>query len=107
TGVYDVVIVADLNQQVNEGPTGEANNGGFTFRYRLDRPVLNSGTLTLNPGGLLSLEGAGTADIQWNGTGTSLDFPVPPPGSEMYIIPNITNLNDVHYGLIDPSLTNT
>lgn len=107
TGIYDVVIVADLNQQVDEGPAGEANNGSFVFNYRLDRPVLNSGTLTLNPGGLLSLEGAGTADIQWNGTGTSLDFPAPPPGSGMYIMPNVSSLNNVHYSLIDPTLTNT
>jgi ABC-type branched-subunit amino acid transport system substrate-binding protein len=107
TGIYKVVVVADLNQQVDEGPTGEANNGNYNFTYRLDRPVLNSGTLTLNPGGSLSLEGAGLADVQWNATGTSLDFPAPPAGSGMYIMSGVGTFNDVYYDLINTSLTNT
>jgi ABC-type branched-subunit amino acid transport system substrate-binding protein len=107
TGIYTVAIIADLNLEVDEGPAGEANNDDFVFRYRLDRPVLNQGTLTINPGGTLSLEGAGTADVQWNATGTSLDFPAPPAGSGMYIMTGVASLNDVHYDLINTTLTNT
>lgn len=107
TGIYSAIIVADLNQEINEGPDGEANNDDFIIVYRLDRAVLNSGTLTLNPGGTLSLEGAGAADVQWNATGTSLDFPSPPGGSGMYIITGVATLNDVYFALINPSLANT
>lgn len=107
TGIYSVPIIADLNQEVNEGPAGEANNADFLYRYRIDRPVLNSGTLTLNPGGTLSLEGAGVADVQWNAAGTSLDFPAPPAGSGMYIITGVGGFSDVHYDLINTTLTTT
>lgn len=104
TGFYSVVIVADLNNQVNEGPAGEANNGAFIFNYKLDRPVLNTATVTLNPGLALTLEGSGPVDVQWNGSGSSLDFPSPPAGSGMYLITGVGNLNDVHYDLINPAL---
>lgn len=103
TGFYSVVIVADLNNQVNEG-AGEANNGSFVFSYKVDRPVLNSATVTLNPGNALTLEGSGPIDVQWNATGTSLDFPSPPAGSGMYVIVGVSSLNDIHYALINPAL---
>ena len=106
-GIYEVAIVADLNQEVNEGTAGEANNFSYQFRYRLDRPVINSGTLTLNPGSSFSLEGAGTADVRWTNAGDGLRFPQPPAGSGMYIITGVASMNEAHYGLIHPELATT
>ena len=107
TGLYGIVIVADLNQQVDEGPGGEANNFDFVFNYKVDRPILNTGTLTLNPGGTLNLEGSGTVDLNWNGAGTSLDFIAPPAGSGMYLITDVAGINAVHYDKINPALATT
>lgn len=105
TGPQAVVIIADLNSQVDEGPGGEANNNGFTYNYVLDRSILNAGTLTFNPGGVLNLEGAGTADVMWNAGGTALDFVAPvPAGSGMFILTGLNSIEQVHYNMIDPAL---
>ena len=106
TGPQSILIIADLNNQVNEGPAGEANNNTFTYNYMVDRPILNTGTIILNPGGTLNLEGAGTNDVMWNGAGNSLDFIAPPPGSGMYIIENVNSLQEIHHGMIDTSKAN-
>lgn len=46
TGFYSTTIVADLNNEVNEGG-GEANNGSFLFNYRLDHGTASAGQITL------------------------------------------------------------
>lgn len=66
-----VPIVADLNNQVNEGAAGEANNSLTLFTYMIDMPITGSGTTILSPGGTLTLDG-GTPDIQWDVSGTNL-----------------------------------
>lgn len=104
TGPQSVVIVADLNNEVDEGPAGEANNTDFVFSFMRDRTILNASTLTLNPGGSLTLEGAGPIDIQWNATGTSLDAQ---NGAGMYIMTGISSIEQVHYDMIDTTLTTT
>lgn len=71
TGFFETAIVADLNNQVNEGAIGEANNTTFVFRYRVDQPsiVQNSATLTLDQS--IDLEG-GTADLRLDANGLNI-----------------------------------
>ncbi|MBC8099436.1 MAG: ABC transporter substrate-binding protein, partial [Armatimonadetes bacterium] len=42
TGNFETAIVADLNNEVAEGGTGEANNGAFVHRYRIDQPSVTN-----------------------------------------------------------------
>jgi ABC-type branched-subunit amino acid transport system substrate-binding protein len=71
TGNYSVVIVADLNDQVQEGPQGEANNDDFVFNYRLDRQLILINSATLPTGTPIDLEGNVTPipDLQYTGAG--------------------------------------
>ncbi len=71
TGSYEVVIVADLNDEVAEGPAGEANNDDFIFRYTIDRQLILINSTTLGSGASLDLEGNVTPvnDIQYTGAG--------------------------------------
>ena len=66
TGSQNIVIVADLNDQVPEGATGEANNGNYIFNYLADAAVFSSGSLTLADGASVSLD-SGSLDIMWSG----------------------------------------
>ena len=70
TGLYEVAIVADLNQQVNEGPTGEANNT-FSFSYKLDQILFLINSTTLGSGSSIDLDPglATTPDLQYTGAG--------------------------------------
>jgi uncharacterized protein YgiM (DUF1202 family) len=68
TGNFEAVIVADLNQQVNEGTAGEANNSAFIYRYRLDRPYLQNAA-SVPSGGTLDLDLNGIADINYTAGG--------------------------------------
>lgn len=97
TGPQNVIIVADLNNQLDEGPAGEANNIAYTYSYIADRPILNARTLTLNPGSTLNLEGVGTDDLSWNGN--SLDA-----HAGMYLLSGVSSFNQVHRDFIEPSL---
>ncbi len=58
TGNFNVIIVADLNDQVAEGPAGEANNDDFTLNYRLDRQAILINSTSLSIGNAIDLEGA-------------------------------------------------
>ena len=100
TGQQTVVIVADLNNQVNEGPNGEANNTTFQYTYTVDRPVTNTGTITMNQGSTLNLEGSGLIDILWDVS----DNLIQQNGTLMYVMSGITSLDQVHYDKIDPAL---
>lgn len=100
TGPQNVVIVADLNRQVNEGPQGEANTESFVFSYVADRAIQTPGgqaSLIITPGSGVTLDG-GAADFNW--TGQEL---IAQNGARINII-NITDLNQVHYDLIDANL---
>jgi ABC-type branched-subunit amino acid transport system substrate-binding protein/uncharacterized protein YgiM (DUF1202 family) len=55
TGNFEVVIIPDLNQQVDEGPIGEANNYSFVYRYRIDRPATTN-VASLVVGSTLALD---------------------------------------------------
>lgn len=65
TGFYSTTIVADLNNEVNEG-AGEANNGAFLFNYKLDHGIASQGQLTLNSGLGINLDGSGGDDLSFN-----------------------------------------
>lgn len=65
TGFYSTTIVADLNNEVNEG-SGEANNGAFLFNYKLDHGTASAGQITLNSGLGINLDGVGGDDLVFN-----------------------------------------
>jgi hypothetical protein len=73
TGNFQAVIVADLNNEVNEG-TGEANNNTFVFNYRIDRPYISS-AVTLSAGASLDLDSNGGADVTFSATGLTTNAP--------------------------------
>lgn len=89
-----MTIVADLNNQVNEGTAGEANNGAFILNYVADAPLLTTaqaiGTITLNDLGVSVLDG-GSQDIQWGGGGL-----VPLGATKLGILNGFNNVNAVH-----------
>ena len=69
SGNYSAVIVADLNEQVDEGP-GETNNNAFTFNYNVQSSGLSqtqptSGERIFSAGDALTL--AGNLRIVWDG----------------------------------------
>lgn len=100
TGKQEVKIIADLNNQVDEGVNGEANNSFYTYTYVADKKIKNGGTLTINPAGTLDLEGTGTNDVTW--TGSDLDT-----AGGMYLITGYSSIDDIHHDLIDESLATT
>lgn len=100
SGPHEIKIIADLNNQIDEGSAGEANNDFYTYSYIADKTIINSGTLTINPAGTLDLEGTGTTDLTWSGS--DLDAVV-----GMYIITGYNSIDDLHKDAIDKSLTTT
>lgn len=109
TGRYNVTIVADLNNQVDEG-TGETNNSAFILSYIADAPLLTNaqaiGTIVLNELGVAALDG-GTQDIQWGGGGI-----VPLGGTQLVLLNGFANADEVHRdaianaGLVNATITN-
>lgn len=94
TGPQPVTIVADLNNQVNEGQAGEANNSTFILNYIADAPLLTSapatGTFAINDLGTAAFDG-GTDDIQWGAGGI-----VPLGNTQLVRLSNFSNLEQVH-----------
>ncbi|MGQ9887562.1 MAG: ABC transporter substrate-binding protein [Aggregatilineales bacterium] len=102
TGFYSVVIVADLNNEVPEGPAGEANNT-FVFSYVINKPILNQGQITLNPGNTLDLEGNSLlADVIWNTNALQLDAL---GSAKLGILTGVT-FDSVHWDMINPAVVN-
>ncbi|NWF70676.1 MAG: ABC transporter substrate-binding protein [Chloroflexi bacterium] len=101
TGRYTAIIIADLNNQVAEGTAGEANNNAFAFSYLLDRPLLATGQITLNPGGTLDLENNSVAqDIRWNGGAIEV------VGANFVVVIPATDYNNIHYDALSPAIIN-
>lgn len=96
TGQYAVVIVADLNGQIDEG-SGEDNNDDYTFNYRIDRVVVNTGSGTIDTGGTFNL--SSDVSIGWNGTSFTAAT------GQIGIISGIS-YDNVHYDLISSSIAN-
>lgn len=105
TGPYPVTIVADLNNQVNEG-AGESNNSDFIHNIISDAPLLAAGTptgtLTLTDGATTSLDN-GSQDIQWSAGGL-----VPLGATELGLLSGVSSFDAVHRDLIaSATLANT
>lgn len=97
TGPRNVVVVADLNNQVNEGPIGEANNDDFIYSYVADNSTLTPGglaSITLAPGSTINLDGS-TDDLLW--TGSDL---VAQNGAQIYLLSGFSSLDQIHYDVI-------
>jgi branched-chain amino acid transport system substrate-binding protein len=92
TGNYTATIIADLNNEINEGPDGEANNDDFNFTYKLDRQLILINSTTLSAGSSIDLEGNVTPVTDISYTGASLDTTAPCTGTASCI------------GLISPAL---
>lgn len=100
TGFYSVVIVADLNNDVQES---NENNNLFNFSYTINKPIIGQGSQTLNPGNTIDLEGnALQGDANWNTGATSLDALF---SAQLGIIPNVS-LATIHWDLINSSIVN-
>lgn len=93
TGPQNVTIVADLNNQVNEG-AGEANNSAYLHRYIADAPLFNGGqavgSATLQDLQTISLDG-GSNDLQYGGGGLA-----PLGATRLVVLNGFTSFNDVH-----------
>jgi ABC-type branched-subunit amino acid transport system substrate-binding protein/SH3-like domain-containing protein len=104
TGNYETVIVADLNDDVPEGPAGEANNTNFVHRYRLDRPTIWQNFANLTVGQTIDLEG-GTADLRLDTNGLNIAGTActvtPTPNSCVGVLPGF-NWETAHYGIVTP-----
>lgn len=97
TGPQSVTIVADLNNEVVEGPVGEANNNAFTYSYIVDAPLLSgtpTGTVTLGDLATFTLDG-GSVDIQWGGGGL-----VPMGGTQFALLSGYSSIEQVHFDAI-------
>ena len=105
TGPQNVTIVADLNNQVNEGQVGEANNSNFLHRYIADAPLLTGaqavGSASLQDLQTISLDG-GSNDFQYGGGGFS-----PLGSTDLGVLNGFASFNDVHRDAIaNTTLTN-
>lgn len=94
TGSYSVMIIADLNNQV----PGEKQN--LTFNYSVDRAITNQGSITLDSGATLDIDGDGIADVQWTG----IDF-LAVNGASIGVIPGV-DYSAVHWDLINLGIIN-
>ena len=100
TGPQSIIIVVDLNQQVVEGPAGEANNSVYAYNYIADRAFLATGASTIGIGSV-DLDGYGIPDLEWTGA----DLVAQGDGG-MYLMSYFSSIDSVHYDAIDTSLAN-
>ncbi len=97
SGPQSVVIVVDLNQEVNEGAAGEANNQNYTYRYIADRAELTSGKRAFPPGPI-DLDGDGRPEFSWTGNDLA-----PVDGASMWLMNHFGALDEAHYDAISLS----
>ncbi|MCC7447996.1 MAG: ABC transporter substrate-binding protein [Anaerolineae bacterium] len=98
TASATIAIVLDLNNQVNEGPNGEANNKP-EFTYRVDRNRIAQGSVNLPPGNSADFQG-GTADVSYDGTKLA-----PINGAKLGALVG-TQVGQVHYDFLSPDKIN-
>jgi ABC-type branched-subunit amino acid transport system substrate-binding protein len=94
TGNYSVVVVADLNNQVGEGP-GEANNDDFTFSYKIDKQIASQGSITLDSAGTIDFGNA--VFVNWDGANLNA-------GSGNIGLLSGVPFDNVHFDLINASI---
>lgn len=100
TGPQSIIIVVDLNQQVAEGPAGEANNSVYAYNYIADRAFLATGASTIGVGSV-DLDGYGIPDLDWTGA----DLVAQGDGG-IYLMSYFSSIDSVHYDAIETSLAN-
>ena len=100
TGPQSVIIVVDLNQQVAEGPAGEANNSVYAYNYIADRAFLATGASTIGVGSV-DLDGYGIPDLDWTGA----DLVAQGDGG-LYLMSYFSSIDSAHYDAIDTTLAN-
>ncbi len=93
SGTYTVQLVTDLNNLVNEGPAGEANNL-YPVTYTLDRAVLRAGSAVLAPGQEHDIMGSGTSILRWDGATLSAIN-----GAQVAVLPGV-NWSGLYYDLL-------
>jgi ABC-type branched-subunit amino acid transport system substrate-binding protein len=98
TGIFTIAIVLDLNNQVNEGPNGEANNKP-EFTYKVDRPHVAQGTQNIPPGGSFDFFG-GTQDVSFSGTQLT-----PINGAKLGILSGV-QMGQIYWDLLTPDKIN-
>ncbi len=98
TGIFTIAIVIDLNNQVNEGPNGKANNKP-EFSYRVDRPRIAQGTVPVPPGNSVDFNG-GTADVSFDGTKLA-----PINGAKLGLLTGV-QMAQVYWDLLSPDRIN-
>jgi branched-chain amino acid transport system substrate-binding protein len=99
TGNFVAVIVADLNNQLNEGPTGEANNNAFQYTYRIDRAYISS-SLSLTTGASVDLDSNGNPDINYDGAGLNTNAPCTGNAFCIGVMSPALNFNTAHYDAV-------
>ncbi|MCY3779921.1 MAG: ABC transporter substrate-binding protein [Chloroflexi bacterium] len=100
SGPQSVIIVVDLNQEVAEGPAGEANNQAFAYNYIADRPVLTSGNWRIAPGSF-DLDGDALSEFSWTGNEV-----ITQGNAAMLLMNQFSSLHDAHYDAIAVSQAN-
>jgi hypothetical protein len=100
TGLFTVALVLDLNREVDEGPTGEANNEP-TFSYKIDKPFSAQGTNQIAPVTNVDFGGQGVQDATWDGGQLT-----PINGAFAVVLPGL-QLNQVHFDYLAPTLVNS
>jgi branched-chain amino acid transport system substrate-binding protein len=102
TGSFETAIVADLNNQVNEGPAGEANNNTFVYRYRIDRPSVTSST-AIGLGASLDLDGDAINDLSLTPDSLSTAGACNNSSFCIGLLSPALNFNTAHYDAITPA----
>ncbi|MCI0709615.1 MAG: SH3 domain-containing protein [Chloroflexi bacterium] len=89
--VPGLAYVVDINNEVNEGQNGEANNT-FNAPFKIDKPVLQTATATVNANTPFDFFG-GTPDMNWNTSNSNLEMQ---GGGQIGLVSN-TPYENVHY----------
>ncbi len=98
TGFFTIAIVLDLNNQVNEGPAGEANNKP-EFSYKVDRPAIAQGTVNIPVKSSVDFQG-GTPDVSYDGTKLA-----PLGAAKLGLLPGV-QFTQVYWDLLSPDKIN-
>ena len=93
TGPQAVIIVADLNEEVYEGPYGEANNHVYVYHYIADRAIARADSWTGGAGGL-DVDGNGAIDLMWTGSDLLA------LNGALYVMPGFQHIDQTHYDAI-------
>ncbi len=102
TGVFEATIIADLNNQLNEGQAGEANNDDYIYVYRVDRASVTN-VATLGTGAGIDVDGNGILDFSYVATGLTTNAPCAGSANCMGLMSPTYTFDTVHHDLITAS----